>query len=167
MAGGALFAARKPLPSGELRLACPHQGRRGQTKDGGLSCVGVLVWGEGSVGFHRWLFLAGRLTPVRKAMGKSGPRKVRVGMILSRWLCGEDGNQLCGLSWFQEGQLEVCRELAGDAGKWRRWPGPCIGPARTSGCLTPGGLAELAGWESFQGNWRHARSPPSSPCPAF
>lgn len=55
-------------------------------------------------------------------MGESGPREVRVGMISSRWLCEEDGNQLCGLPWFQEGQLEVCKELAGDTGKWRSWP---------------------------------------------
>lgn len=43
-------------------------------------------------------------------------------MISSRWLCEEDGNRLCGLPWFQEGQLEVCKELAGDTGKWRSWP---------------------------------------------
>lgn len=51
VAGGSHFAARKLL-SGELGRACPHQGRRGQTKDGGLSCVGVHVWGESSIGLH-------------------------------------------------------------------------------------------------------------------
>lgn len=72
------------------------------------------------------LAFSGRLNPVQKTVGESGPRGVRVGMTLSRWLCGEDGGQLCGLPWFQEGQLEVCKELAGETGKRRSWPGPSI-----------------------------------------
>lgn len=66
-------------------------------------------------------------------MGESGPREVRVGMISSRWLCEEDGNQLCALPWFQEGQRS--------AKSWQE--------TQVNGGvgLTPRGLEKLAGWE--------------------
>lgn len=100
-------------------------------------------------------------------MGESGPREVRVGMILSRWLCGEDGNQLCGLPWFQEGQLEVCKELAGETGKWRSWPGPCISPARTRAASDTRRTGRISRVGEFPGELEACKESPILSLPCF
>lgn len=152
MAGGTLFAARKPLPSGELGLTCPCQGRRGQTKDG-LSCIGGQVCGEGRVGFNLWLLLVGRLNPFhQKIMDESGRRgEVRMGDGLAQKALRSAGaSSVAGLGFRRPGApwweaWVVCAKLAGDEGR-RRWSSsPGVSPAGPSWrlLLTPArGLEE-------------------------